>query len=146
MRILKGLFVILFSASLGWTVMEVLELRKKEECKCPQPPVYTIIRKEMIVTGYSCDPISINYEKWRDGRTATMKKARRGLCAADWKIHPPGTLLYVPGYGLCEIQDRGAKIKGNRIDLFFDTKEEALKWGVKRIDVFVINVPIGKEV
>lgn len=91
------------------------------------------------VTAYSNDPISINVPRWRDGRTATNREARRGLVAADWSIFPPGTVLYIPGYGMAEVQDRGSAVKGHHIDLFMDSRREALEWGVRTVSVFVLS-------
>lgn len=88
--------------------------------------------KKMEVTGYSNDPISINVPEWLDGLTANMTPVRRGTCAADWRVHPVGTVFYVPGYGLCIVEDRGSAIKGNKLDLFFDTYDEAREWGRRK--------------
>ena len=94
--------------------------------------------KKMVTTGYSNDRHSINISRWRDGRTATMKRVRKGICASDWDVLPPGTVVYIEGYGRCEIQDRGGAIKGNKLDLFFPTRREALRWGIKELEVVII--------
>lgn len=95
------------------------------------------------VTGYSNDPISINVPEWRDGRTATGTLARRGVAAADWRVYPPGTRLFVPDYGEVVVEDRGGAVKGQRLDLFFDSREEALQWGRRNVEVRVIEM--GKK-
>lgn len=101
---------------------------------------------DMEVTGYSNDAISINVPKYRDGLTATRAEARVGLCAADWDKHPVGTLIYVPNYGICEVQDRGGAIKGKALDLFFNSRSEALTWGRRTMKVYVIEgVPSWKR-
>lgn len=92
------------------------------------------------VTGYSNDAGSVNVRKWRDGKTATGRKARVGLCAADWSVFPVGTLIFIEGYGWCEVQDRGGAVRGRHVDLFFPTRKEALDWGVKKMDVVAIEV------
>jgi len=33
--------------------------------------------------------------------------------------------------------DRGGAIKGNRLDLFFQTHQQALEWGVQHLDVLI---------
>lgn len=91
------------------------------------------------VTAYSNDDISIDVAAWRDGKTATGVLAKRGRIAADWSIFPPGTKLFVPGYGLAEVQDRGGKVKGLQLDLFMDSYAEAMQWGVKELEVYVIG-------
>ncbi len=49
-----------------------------------------------------------------------------------------GTRMYVPGYGWGIVEDKGGKIKGpDRIDLFFESHEEAMQWGRKKINVVI---------
>lgn len=90
-------------------------------------------------TAYSNDPKSINVAKWRDGLTAVMAKADRGVIAVDPSVIPFGSVLWVEGYGYGIALDRGSAIKGYRIDLFFNTRKEALKWGVKKVKVCIID-------
>ncbi|MEW6663264.1 MAG: 3D domain-containing protein [Bacillota bacterium] len=63
----------------------------------------------------------------------------RGIMAVDPEVIPLGTLMWVEGYGYARAADTGGVIKGNIIDLFFDTKEEALKWGRRQVKVFVVE-------
>ena len=90
-------------------------------------------------TAYTNDPGSINVAKWRDNRTAINTLARRGVVAADWRIFPPGTRLFIPGYGEAVVEDRGGAVKGYHLDLFVDSVGEARKWGVKEMPVYVIE-------
>lgn len=90
-------------------------------------------------TAYSNDRHSINVKRWHDSRTATNKPVKRGLVAADWRVFPPGTRLYIPGYGEATVEDKGGAIKGMHLDLFVDSRQEALEWGVKELDVYVIE-------
>ena len=50
-----------------------------------------------------------------------------------------GTKLYVEGYGYAIAADTGGAIKGNRVDLFFNTEAEASNWGVRNLDVYILN-------
>jgi 3D (Asp-Asp-Asp) domain-containing protein len=62
--------------------------------------------------------------------------------AADPKKIPYGTLVDVPGYGRVEIGDTGGAMRnydGYQIDLFFDTYEEAIQWGVQYIEIVIIE-------
>ncbi len=84
--------------------------------------------------------------------------------AAD-KTYPFGTEMLIPGYntgdgyknskkcdnsnehknskecessknnGAVEVLDRGGAIRGKRLDVFFNTHQEALEWGVRHLDV-----------
>ena len=69
------------------------------------------------------------------GITASGKRAGRGTIAADTTVLPLGTQVYVPGYGYGTVEDTGADIRGRRLDLFFFTHKEALRWCVKRVAV-----------
>ncbi|GAB4388880.1 MAG: hypothetical protein Kow0025_10840 [Thermodesulfovibrionales bacterium] len=91
-------------------------------------------------TAYSNDEFSINYPPWRDGLTATGTAARRGVAAADWSVFPPGTVLYIPGYGKATVEDRGGAVRGYHLDLFMDTRDEALSWGVRQKEVIVLEM------
>ncbi len=63
---------------------------------------------------------------------------QQGTIAADTKYYPFGTKMYVPGYGWGIVEDKGGAIKGpDRIDLFFDSHEEALQWGRKKVNVLI---------
>ncbi len=62
-----------------------------------------------------------------------------GIVAVDPKVIPLGTRLYIDGYGYATAMDTGGAIKGNKIDLFFETRAEALKWGRRNVQVFVLK-------
>lgn len=63
---------------------------------------------------------------------------RDGTIAADTNYFHFGTRMHVPGYGWGTVEDRGGKIKGpTRIDLYFDSHSEALRWGRKKLPVVI---------
>ena len=77
--------------------------------------------------------------EYADGKTASGHRIKKGdrFCAADPDI-PFGTEFIVPGYNgdrPMPVLDRGGKIKSNHIDVFFDSHDEALEWGVKWLKV-----------
>ncbi|MDD4334742.1 MAG: ubiquitin-like domain-containing protein, partial [Desulfotomaculaceae bacterium] len=53
-----------------------------------------------------------------------------GVVAVDPAFIPLWTKLYVDGYGYATELDVGGSIKGNRIDLFFESYVEAMSWGI----------------
>jgi 3D (Asp-Asp-Asp) domain-containing protein len=69
------------------------------------------------------------------GITASGTRARPGTVAADTRYLPFGTLLHIPGYGWGRVEDRGGDIKGARLDLFFNSHQEALEWGRQTLPV-----------
>ena len=74
------------------------------------------------------------------GRTVSYNGGH--FVAADTRLLPFNTKLVIPGYAgdkPVEVIDRGGAIKGNHIDLFFPTHEQAREWGVKRIAVTVLE-------
>ncbi|MBW8001601.1 MAG: hypothetical protein FVQ80_06215 [Planctomycetes bacterium] len=76
---------------------------------------------------------------YSDGVTATGHKIYRGdtFVAAD-KTYSFGTEMLIPGYNnsqAVQVLDRGGAIKGNKLDVFFNTHKAALKWGVRYLDV-----------
>ncbi len=63
-----------------------------------------------------------------------------GTIAADTDHYPFGTRMHISGYGWGVVEDRGGAIKGpDRIDLYFDSHEDALKWGRQRLPVKIIR-------
>jgi 3D (Asp-Asp-Asp) domain-containing protein len=73
------------------------------------------------------------------GVTSSGKKAKKGTIAADIRLYPYGTQMYVPGYGWGEVQDAGSAIKGDRIDVFFPKEKDAIAWGRQYLDVTIIR-------
>ncbi|HBV86602.1 MAG TPA: hypothetical protein DEF42_08095 [Desulfosporosinus sp.] len=71
------------------------------------------------------------------GTTATGASVRTGIIAVDPRVIPLGRKVYVEGYGPARALDTGGAIKGNRIDLYMNSREEALSWGVRNVTVYV---------
>lgn len=66
-----------------------------------------------------------------NGYTATGAKATQGVTiAADPDVLPMGTEIELDGHTYT-VQDTGGSIAGNRLDLYFDSHEDALQWGVR---------------
>jgi 3D (Asp-Asp-Asp) domain-containing protein len=63
----------------------------------------------------------------------------RGIVAVDPNVIPMGTKLYVEGYGEAIAADQGGAIKGNRIDLFFGSHQEALNFGKRTVKVTILK-------
>jgi 3D (Asp-Asp-Asp) domain-containing protein len=115
--------------------------------------------RRMLVTAYDAGPKSTGWEyRFLDffftpvyaygpnkgkvkevGVTSSGKKAKKGTIAADIKLYPYGTQMYVPGYGWGEVQDTGSAIKGDRLDVFFPKEKDAVAWGRQYLDVTIIK-------
>jgi len=94
--------------------------------------------RTMQATAYSPGPESCGKYAVA-GRTYTGKKAGFGIVAVDPKVIPLGTMLYIEGYGKAEAADIGGAIKGNRIDLCFETFREAILFGRKKVKVYILE-------
>lgn len=70
--------------------------------------------------------------------TATGAQAGYGIIAVDPSVIPLGTRLYIPGYGYGVAADTGGAIKGNRIDLCFSSRGEALAWGRRTVTITIL--------
>lgn len=69
--------------------------------------------------------------------TGTTPTAGRTI-AVDPSVIPYGSEVIIDGHTYIA-EDCGGAIKGNRIDLFFSTHEEALAWGKKTKEVIIIK-------
>lgn len=61
------------------------------------------------------------------------------VISVDPTVIPLGSKVWVEGYGEAIAGDTGGAIKGNKIDIFIPTKQEALNWGRKTVKVKVLN-------
>lgn len=91
----------------------------------------------MVATGYD-NSYESNYPYYGQPSYIGLP-LQRGVVAVDPNVIPMGTRLYVEGYGNAIAADQGGAIKGNRIDLYFDSRQEAMNWGIKTIKVTVLN-------
>jgi 3D (Asp-Asp-Asp) domain-containing protein len=82
-----------------------------------------------VATGYSKNDAN----QGTDNTTATGKEVFEGIIAVDPKVIPFGTVLEIKDMGYFIAEDCGGKIKGNRIDIYFSSKEEAKKFGNKGV-------------
>ena len=79
------------------------------------------------------------------GITASGTRARPGVVAVDPKVIPLGTTLYIQSldgskdYGFAIAEDKGGAIKGNRIDLFYDSNSEAMNFGRRQVKVYILK-------
>jgi len=76
---------------------------------------------------------------YASGTTASGLKAGYGVVAVDPRVIKLKTLLYVEGYGFAIAADKGGAIKGKKIDLCFDTYEEAVQFGRKKVKVYLLR-------
>ena len=74
----------------------------------------------------------------------SVKRDLYSTVAADLNVFPIGTILFIPGYGFGVVADKGGAIKGNRVDLYYETVEDVYnEWGKKELDVYVVEMGDG---
>ena len=73
------------------------------------------------------------------GITATGIPARHGVVAVDPNVIPLGSRLYIPGYGEAIAADTGGAIVGNQIDLCMESYDEAIQFGRRSVEVYVLE-------
>ncbi|WHY75625.1 LysM peptidoglycan-binding domain-containing protein [Neobacillus sp. WH10] len=61
------------------------------------------------------------------------------VIAVDPSVIPLGSKVYVEGYGVATAADTGGAIKGNRIDVFIPSEQDAINWGKKQVKVKILN-------
>lgn len=110
-----------------------------EETKPPEPAWVT-------VTATAYCPCEKCCGVWAENRpngivyTASGAIAQEGVTiAADWDVYPPGTVLYIEGLGEYTVQDRGGAIKGQKIDVYFESHEDALQFGRQELRIQVVK-------
>ena len=107
-------------------------------------------KQTVLATGYTAGYESTG--KFMDnpayGITYSGVKVKRDLfstIAADLNVFPIGTILFIPGYGYGVVADKGGAIKGNELDLYYDTVSDVYRfWGKKTLDVYVVQKGKGK--
>lgn len=94
---------------------------------------------EVTATAYSGEEAS-------GKRTAMGTKCRVGAVAVDPRVIPLGSRLYIEAadgeswvYGTAVAEDTGGAIKGNRVDLFYDTSAECYRFGRRAAKIYILS-------
>ncbi len=95
--------------------------------------------KQMVATAYTnTDP---GCTIW----TSTGTLCRVGAIAVDPKVIPYGTRMYIVTndgryvYGIAVAEDCGGAIKGNRVDLYFNTDAECRAFGIRNCTIYFLG-------
>lgn len=93
----------------------------------------------------TCESTAYTSDRGDSGTTtATGLKVSRdpngySTVAVDPRVIPLGTKLYIEGYGLAIAADTGGAIKGNIVDVYFNTYEECVNWGRRYVNVYILK-------
>lgn len=75
-----------------------------------------------------------------DSITSTGTTPKWGTIAVDPRVIPYGTKVYIPQFGRTFIANNtGGAIKGNKIDIFMNTKKECYNWGRRTIEIQILG-------
>lgn len=88
-------------------------------------------------TAYAYCPCETCCGQWSGGPTASGVLPEEGrTVAADWDVLPAGTEIYIDGFGWRTVEDTGGAIRGNTIDIFFESHEEAAEFGIQEVELY----------
>lgn len=132
-------------------VLETTEVVKSEITKDPVKEVVEVGTKKGTVApnGKNAKRVIVMqataYDPTAGSKTAMGTRARVGAVAVDPRVIPLGSKLYIESmdgfasYGYATAEDTGGAIKGNRIDLFYNSNAEANRFGRRNVRVYVLD-------
>jgi len=74
-----------------------------------------------------------------NGITASGAKAKANHTIAAPSTYKFGTKIEIAGMGVYTVEDRGGAITGNKLDIYFNSHSEALKFGRKQLQIRVVK-------
>ncbi|HWI63263.1 MAG TPA: 3D domain-containing protein [Symbiobacteriaceae bacterium] len=96
--------------------------------------------RQMTATAYTAGPESTGKRPGHPayGLTATGTRAQPGkTIAVDPRVIPLGSKVYIDDLGEFIAEDTGGAIHGDRVDLYMESVDEALDWGVRKVRLHV---------
>ncbi|MBS6720115.1 MAG: DUF348 domain-containing protein [Peptoniphilus harei] len=132
-------------------VLETTEVLKSEITKDPVKEVVEVGTKKAAAApnGKNAKRVIVMqataYDPSAGSKTAMGTRARVGAVAVDPRVIPLGSKLYIESmdgfasYGYATAEDTGGAIKGNRIDLFYNSNAEANRFGRRNVKVYVLD-------
>ncbi|WP_243290309.1 LysM peptidoglycan-binding domain-containing protein [Bacillus sp. FJAT-47783] len=117
----------------------VQEKVENSDAPSPSSDTETAAKEQLTVTATAytanCEGCS--------GKTSTgidlKANPNQKVISVDPNVIPLGSKVYVEGYGTAIAGDTGGAIKGNKIDVFFPSENEAIQWGVKEVSVQILD-------
>lgn len=113
----------------------IVKVADPAETGIPAPPELVpapqVITKTYLATAYCLK-----------GQTASGISVRRGIIAADPRILPLGSVvrLQAGAYsGIYTVMDTGGAIRGQRIDIYFPSRAEAIRFGARKVKLEVLR-------
>lgn len=91
---------------------------------------------KFVITAYCTCRICCGVYSGRNRTASGTVPTTNRTIAVDTSVIPFGTKVVINGQ-VYVAEDRGGAIKGKRIDMFFYTHKEALRWGRRTMEVFL---------
>lgn len=117
--------------------------RKEIDRERVKKPVTKIIEKSTVGTingaEYARKFTVKAYSYTGGGRTASGLPAAVGRIAVDPRVIPLGTRVYVEGYGFATAADTGGNIKGNTIDVYYNSAGQCRSWGCRYVTIYILK-------
>lgn len=111
---------------MGFAPAELAEMARADACE--SLGTYTV---------YAYCPCAKCCGQWSGGLTASGTVPEEGrTVAADWDVLPAGTEIYIEGVGWRIVEDTGAGIDGQALDVYMASHEDALDFGVQTAEVW----------
>lgn len=108
---------------------------KKQAAKQTTDNVKKVIQVKATAYTANCEKCS--------GITATginiKDHPEKKVISVDPNVIPLGSKVYVEGYGYAIAGDTGGAIKGHKIDIFIPSLSKAKQWGVRNVEVKIID-------
>ncbi|MNE79837.1 Cell wall-binding protein YocH precursor [compost metagenome] len=101
---------------------------------------YKKLLKNVSLTAYSSEEGGIGT------KTASGARVSEGrTIAVDTKVIPMGWWVYIEGVGFRRAEDTGSAIKGNKIDVYYDSLKDANNFGRKKGRTVYVIGPVKPE-
>lgn len=98
------------------------------------------VLKNVSMTAYSSEEEGIGT------KTASGTRVQEGrTIAVDPDVIPLGWWVYIEGVGFRRAEDTGGAIKGNKIDVYYDSLDQALNFGRKKGKTVYVIGPVKPE-
>lgn len=115
------------------------EEKTLERWKQKQAHLWTVLPKEKFVVNASAYTAAADECGKSDGVTASGLKVAQKRTLACPASFPFGAKINIEGMGEFRCEDRGGAIKGNKIDIYMETKQEAFAFGRRNLLAEVIE-------
>ena len=116
-------------------------------CNAPSVKSEKINIKEGDVITVECSAYTADYKscgKYPDdpnyGITYSGEYVQEGMIAADTNILPINTTVYIKGLGVYVVKDIGEYIVGNRVDIYMEDKNKAIKFGRQERELIILEM------